>query len=151
MSALVRPTEFKFDLSHQYTCYYIYYYFSALHDCLSYIYRYIDPNAALPQAFANKDLPWINYIVSIGALCGMTTTLFGSLFSLPRCMYAMSSDGLLFSFLGNVNEKTQVSQLPLINFLSRWCFQPSSIRNGNGFFCENPATVSVKGQNPSIF
>ncbi|KAK6618466.1 hypothetical protein RUM43_013659 [Polyplax serrata] len=71
-------------------------------------YGNIDPNAALPQAFANKDLPWINYIVSIGALCGMTTTLFGSLFSLPRCMYAMSSDGLLFSFLGNVNEKTQV-------------------------------------------
>ena len=72
------------------------------------IYRKIDPNAALPQAFANKDLPWINYIVSIGALCGMTTTLFGSLFSLPRCMYAMSSDGLLFSFLGKVHEKTQV-------------------------------------------
>jgi amino acid transporter len=48
-------------------------------------------------------------VVSIGALCGMTTTLFGSLFSLPRCMYAMASDGLLFSFLGSVNQKTQVS------------------------------------------
>lgn len=49
---------------------------------------------------------------SVGALCGMTTTLFGSLFSLPRTMYAMASDGLLFGFLGRVNKRTQV---PTIN------------------------------------
>lgn len=55
---------------------------------------------------------WVKYVVSLGAICGMTTTLFGSLFSLPRCMYAMATDGLLFSFLGDVNSKTQ---LPLTN------------------------------------
>lgn len=75
-------------------------------------YTNIDPKAALPQAFSSPNMPWVKYLVSVGALCGMTTTLFGSLFSLPRCMYAMSSDGLLFKFLGNVNEKTQV---PLAN------------------------------------
>ncbi|XP_069699086.1 cationic amino acid transporter 4 [Periplaneta americana] len=72
----------------------------------------INPNAALPEAFSSIGLNWAKYVVSIGALCGMTTTLFGSLFSLPRCMYAMASDGLLFSFLGSVNQKTQV---PLTN------------------------------------
>ncbi|XP_075237597.1 cationic amino acid transporter 4 [Lycorma delicatula] len=72
----------------------------------------INPTAALPEAFSSLDLPWAKYIVSLGALCGMTTTLLGSLFSLPRCMYAMAQDGLLFSFLGRVNETTQV---PLIN------------------------------------
>lgn len=57
-------------------------------------------SAALPDAFGNVGQQWIKYVVSLGAICGMTTTLFGSLFSLPRCMYAMAVDGLLFGFLG---------------------------------------------------
>lgn len=77
-------------------------------------YYEINPNAALPEAFAGVGMHWVRYVVSIGAICGMTTTLFGSLFSLPRCMYAMASDGLLFSFLGDVNSKTQ---LPLTNLV----------------------------------
>ncbi|PNF15823.1 hypothetical protein B7P43_G09896 [Cryptotermes secundus] len=75
-------------------------------------YWTISASAALPEAFSSIGLNWAKYVVSIGALCGMTTTLFGSLFSLPRCMYAMASDGLLFSFLGSINQKTQV---PLTN------------------------------------
>ena len=43
----------------------------------------------------------------------MTTTLFGSLFSLPRIMYAMANDGLLFGFLGHINNRTQVPVLNL--------------------------------------
>lgn len=75
-------------------------------------YYDIQPQAALPEAFSSIGVHWVKYAVSLGAICGMTTTLFGSLFSLPRCMYAMATDGLLFSFLGNVNSKTQ---LPLTN------------------------------------
>jgi len=71
-------------------------------------YWTISTSAALPEAFSSIGLNWAKYVVSIGALCGMTTTLFGSLFSLPRCMYAMATDGLIFSFLGSVNQKTQV-------------------------------------------
>lgn len=77
-------------------------------------YYDINPSAALPEAFAGVGMHWVKYVVSLGALCGMTTTLFGSLFSLPRCMYAMASDGLLFGFLGDVNSKTQV---PLTNLI----------------------------------
>lgn len=77
-------------------------------------YCEIDPDAALPEAFSHVGMHWVKYVVSLGAICGMTTTLFGSLFSLPRCMYAMAVDGLLFGFLGNVNSKTQ---LPLINLI----------------------------------
>jgi len=50
----------------------------------------------------------------VGALCGMTTTLFGSLFSLPRTMYSMANDGLLFGFLGRISERTQVPVCNLI-------------------------------------
>lgn len=77
-------------------------------------YYEISETAALPEAFANVGMHWVKYVVSLGAICGMTTTLFGSLFSLPRCMYAMAVDGLLFGFLGKVNSKTQ---LPLINLV----------------------------------
>ncbi|KAK5648729.1 hypothetical protein RI129_003621 [Pyrocoelia pectoralis] len=77
-------------------------------------YYTINPEAALPEAFANIGANWVKYIISFGAICGMTTTLFGSLFSLPRCMYAMASDGLLFGFLGNVNSKIQI---PLTNLI----------------------------------
>ncbi|VVC44440.1 Cationic amino acid transporter, C-terminal,Amino acid/polyamine transporter I [Cinara cedri] len=75
-------------------------------------YWSIHPDAAFPAAFAGLDLHWIKYLVSVGALCGMTTTLLGSLYSLPRCIYAMADDGLIFKFLAKVNKKTQV---PLIN------------------------------------
>lgn len=44
----------------------------------------------------------------------MTTTLFGSLFSLPRTMYAMANDGLLFGFLGYISNRTQV---PVLNLM----------------------------------
>lgn len=71
-------------------------------------YREIHIASALPDAFAANNVMWAKYVVSIGALCGMTTTLFGSLFTMPRCVYAMACDGLLFSRLANISEKTKV-------------------------------------------
>ncbi|KAK7084148.1 hypothetical protein SK128_016745 [Halocaridina rubra] len=83
-------------------------------------YYTLNPAAALPDAFAAHGATWAKYVVSVGALCGMTTTLFGSLFSLPRCVYAMAVDGLLFSWLARVNEKTKVPIITLLlcGFLS---------------------------------
>jgi len=34
-------------------------------------------------------------------------SLFGALFPLPRIIYAMSSDGVIFRFLGKVNKRFQ--------------------------------------------
>uniref|UniRef100_W8ALK0 Low affinity cationic amino acid transporter 2 n=1 Tax=Ceratitis capitata TaxID=7213 RepID=W8ALK0_CERCA len=76
--------------------------------------REINPAASLPEAFGQMNLNWAKYVISIGALCGMTTTLLGSLFALPRCMYAMASDGLLFSCFGRINTTTQVPVLNLV-------------------------------------
>lgn len=77
-------------------------------------YWEINPTAALPEAFSSRGIPWAKYVISVGALCGMTTTLFGSLFSLPRTMYSMANDGLLFGFLGRISERTQVPVCNLI-------------------------------------
>ncbi|KAA0197675.1 hypothetical protein HAZT_HAZT003712 [Hyalella azteca] len=75
-------------------------------------YREIHVGSALPDAFAVNNIMWAKYVVSIGALCGMTTSLLGNLFSLPRCVYAMASDGLIFSQFAVVSEKTK---LPMLN------------------------------------
>lgn len=77
-------------------------------------YSDINPNAALPDAFAEIGLHWVSYIIIIGAVCGMTTSLLGSLFSLPRCLYAMAEDGLIFKFFASVDHTTQ---LPIINMI----------------------------------
>ena len=71
-------------------------------------YTTINPSAALPDAFAAHGITWARIVISVGALAGMTTTLFGSLFSLPRGVYAMATDGLLFKIFAKVNTKTQV-------------------------------------------
>lgn len=77
-------------------------------------YNQINPAAALSDAFGTLDIHWAKYAISIGALCGMTTTLMGSLYALPRCLYAMASDGLLFSFFGKVTDR---GQIPTINII----------------------------------
>ncbi|KAF9418792.1 hypothetical protein HW555_004459 [Spodoptera exigua] len=77
-------------------------------------YQTINPDAALPSALGAVHADWAKYAVAVGAVCGMTTTLLGSLFSLPRCLYAMSADGLLFGFFSDINNK---SQIPIVNLI----------------------------------
>ena len=49
----------------------------------------------------------IDRIVSIGAVFALCTNLLGSMFPLPRILYAMSSDGLLFGVFKQVNTRTK--------------------------------------------
>lgn len=66
-----------------------------------------DPNAPLPVIYENLGMPVLKYLVTGGAVFALFTTLIGCLFPIPRILYAMASDGLLFSFLATINEKTK--------------------------------------------
>ena len=68
----------------------------------------LDELAPIPQAFAQIGFPAGKYIVGVGAICGLSASLLGSQFPLPRIIYAMSCDGLIFKYFSKVNSKTEI-------------------------------------------
>ena len=66
----------------------------------------IDINAPVSNAFAQVGLPWAQFIISIGAVAGITSVLLVMMLSQPRVLLAMARDGLVpQSFFGAVHEK----------------------------------------------
>jgi len=62
-----------------------------------------DVTAPLPAAFRASGMEWVATVVAVGALVGLSTSLLGAMFPLPRIIYAMASDGILFRWLSKVN------------------------------------------------
>lgn len=73
-----------------------------------------DADAPFPHVFNEANLPVIKWIVSIGAIFALCTSLLGAMFPLPRVLYAMGSDGVLFRPLAAINKRTQTPVLATI-------------------------------------
>uniref|UniRef100_A0A669BRE2 Solute carrier family 7 member 14b n=1 Tax=Oreochromis niloticus TaxID=8128 RepID=A0A669BRE2_ORENI len=69
-------------------------------------YNLIDGSAPLMEMFAVHGFMWGKYTVAVGSIAGLTVSLLGSLFPMPRVIYAMARDGLLFRFLSHVTALT---------------------------------------------
>ena len=66
----------------------------------------IDINAPVSNAFAQVGLPWAQFIISIGAVAGITSVLLVMMLSQPRVLLAMARDGLVPpGFVGDLPEK----------------------------------------------
>jgi len=69
-------------------------------------YDKIDINAPVSNAFGQVGLPWAQFLVSLGAICGITSVLLVMMLSQPRVLLAMARDGLVpTSFFGAVHER----------------------------------------------
>ncbi|KAL6335882.1 hypothetical protein AAG906_003507 [Vitis piasezkii] len=71
-------------------------------------YYSMDPDTPISTAFASHGMKWAAYIITIGAVTALCSTLMGSLLPQPRILMAMARDGLLPSFFSDLNRRTQV-------------------------------------------
>ncbi|CAG9562219.1 unnamed protein product [Danaus chrysippus] len=70
-----------------------------------------DADAPFPHVFAESGMPVIKWIVTIGAVFALCTSLLGAMFPLPRVLYAMGSDGVLFKPLAVIHKRTKTPLL----------------------------------------
>lgn len=69
-------------------------------------YDQINVDAPIAAAFADVGLGWAHFLISIGALTGITSVLLVMMLSQPRIMLAMARDGLVpEGFFGAIHPK----------------------------------------------
>jgi basic amino acid/polyamine antiporter, APA family len=68
-------------------------------------YNKLDVNAPVADAFRQAGIGWAELLISLGAVCGITSVVLVTMLSQARILLAMSRDGLLPPFFGAVHKR----------------------------------------------
>uniref|UniRef100_A0A1B6DYI8 Cationic amino acid transporter C-terminal domain-containing protein n=1 Tax=Clastoptera arizonana TaxID=38151 RepID=A0A1B6DYI8_9HEMI len=74
-----------------------------------------DVMAPIVYVFEKVGLNYIRYMVSVGAIFALCTSMLGGMFPLPRVLYAMSIDGLLYNWLSLIHPGTSTPVLATLS------------------------------------
>ncbi|XP_055382082.1 probable cationic amino acid transporter [Condylostylus longicornis] len=77
-------------------------------------YDHIDTGSALLSMWSYVGASKCRAVVAIGATAGLSVAMFGSMFPMPRVIYAMAQDGLIFKQLAQLWERTKVPGIATI-------------------------------------
>ncbi|KAM7232938.1 hypothetical protein CapIbe_015074 [Capra ibex] len=78
-------------------------------------YYQIHHHSPLPEAFLHVGWGPARYVVAVGVLCALTSSLLGDMFPMSRLIGAMAEDGLLFRGLARVYGHTKI---PVVAIMS---------------------------------
>jgi len=75
---------------------------------LNFPYFAMNPENPFATAFAWNGLGWINTMIRVGAICALSASLIGAMFPMPRILYNMAEDGLVYEWTSRIHKKTKV-------------------------------------------
>uniref|UniRef100_A0A0L8IGQ3 Cationic amino acid transporter C-terminal domain-containing protein n=1 Tax=Octopus bimaculoides TaxID=37653 RepID=A0A0L8IGQ3_OCTBM len=77
-------------------------------------YYLVDPLTPLTKVFEYVGWGRYNIIIYIGIVCALSTSIFSSLFPLPRIVYTMANDGIIFQHFSTVSNKFKTPWLAVL-------------------------------------
>lgn len=74
------------------------------------LWPYYDQNKVtiLPYIFDRLNMPITYWVVLLGAIAGLSSSQLGGMYPLPRILYSMANDRLIYSSLAKINRKLKL-------------------------------------------